>query len=156
MQRAPLLKKAVDIANWRYYFTMLCSLESLKLKPASPLPEYTAAEHSTCQVAETQSMFATSLLTSLNFSLLFSKWTRYKSTSSGCFLHFWRGASMISPMPSFTDSLRVKSALCWRVLKLQNQWFVQNWKTQQITWEEREQAFFMAVRKDALLWHREL
>lgn len=65
----------------------------------------------------------TSLLTSLNFSLLLSKWTQYKSTSSQLWLVYTFPDTNINvkPMTPFAACkmpLKVKSELCLRVLKL--------------------------------------
>lgn len=101
----------------------------------------------------------TSLLTSLNLSLLLSEETQYKSTSRRLWLvnTFLDPNNNAQPRTFFTACkmpLKIKLALYLRVPKLEKQSFVQIWKSQQITKQERGARFYVAVRKETHLRHR--
>lgn len=98
----------------------------------------------------------TSLLTSLNLSLLLSKETQYKSTSRRLWLvnTFLDNAQPRTFFTACKMPLKIKLALYLRVPKLEKQSFVQIWKSQQITKQERGARFYVAVRKETHLRHR--
>lgn len=100
-----------------------CGLKSLKTKLMSVI--LSAAKPSPCQVTEALKTFAelnqTSLLTSLHFSLLLSKWTQDKFTSSRLWSVYMFLETNIKAKPRtlFTAyKMPFKSELCLRVLKL--------------------------------------